>query len=116
MLASTKWLNELTGLQATPEELSARFTEAGLEVESVKAYGQLPNVVVAEVRGKRPHPQRESLSLVTLFDGNEEVEVVCGAPNVPAPGKRVLFARLGAKLPNGWRSASANSAAWYRAG
>ncbi len=101
MLASTKWLNELTGLEATPAELSAHFTEAGLEVEGVKAYGQLPNVVVAEVRGKRPHPQREKLSLVTLFDGNEEVEVVCGAPNVPAPGKRVLFARLGAKLPNG---------------
>ncbi|MFT3921488.1 MAG: phenylalanine--tRNA ligase subunit beta [Myxococcales bacterium] len=101
MLASTKWLNELTGLGASVEQLSARFTELGLEVEGIKAYGQLPGVVVAEVRGKRAHPQRENLSLVTLFDGSQEIEVVCGAPNVPVAGKRVLFAQLGAKLPNG---------------
>lgn len=101
MLASTKWLNELCGLQLSPAEMSARLTEAGLEVESVKTFGQLPGVVVAEVRGKRPHPQRENLNLVTLFDGVEESEVVCGAPNVPPAGQRVLFARLGAKLPNG---------------
>jgi phenylalanyl-tRNA synthetase beta chain len=101
MLASTKWLNELTGLKASPQELSAKLTELGLEVDGVKAYGQLPGVVIAEVRGKRAHPQRENLSLVTLFDGSEELEVVCGAPNVPASGKRVLFARVGARLPNG---------------
>lgn len=101
MLASTKWLNELCGQQMSPAEMSARLTEAGLEVESVKAFGNLPGVVVAEVRGKRPHPQRENLNLVTLSDGVQEIEVVCGAPNVPPAGKRVLFARLGAKLPNG---------------
>lgn len=101
MLASYKWLKELCAFEASPEEVRTRFTASGLEVESVKEYGNLPGVVVAEVRGKRPHPNKDKLNLVTLFDGDREVEVVCGAPNVPEAGKRVLFARLGAKLPNG---------------
>ena len=101
MLASYKWLKELCAFEASPDEVRKRFTESGLEVESVKEYGNLPGVVIAEVRGKKPHPNKDKLSLVTLFDGERELEVVCGAPNVPAAGKRVLFARLGAKLPNG---------------
>lgn len=101
MRASYKWLKELCSFDATPDEVAERLTAAGLEVEGTKRYGDLPGVVVAEVRGKRPHPSREKLSLVTVFDGEQELEVVCGAPNVPAPGKRVLFARMGARLPNG---------------
>jgi len=101
MLASYKWLKELCAFEASVDDVRTRFTAAGLEVESVKEYGYLPGVVIAEVRGKKPHPNKDKLSLVTLFDGERELEVVCGAPNVPVAGKRVLFARLGAKLPNG---------------
>jgi phenylalanyl-tRNA synthetase beta chain len=101
MLASYKWLKELCAFEISPEEARTRFTALGLEVESAKEYGDLPHVVIAEVRKKRPHPEREKLNLVTVFDGDRELEVVCGAPNVPEAGKRVLFARIGAKLPNG---------------
>jgi len=101
MRASYKWLKELCLFEATPEQVAERLTSAGLEVEGQKRYGDLPGVVVAEVRAKRPHPSRDKLNLVTVFDGERESEVVCGAPNVPAAGKRVLFARSGARLPNG---------------
>ncbi|HET6338471.1 MAG TPA: phenylalanine--tRNA ligase subunit beta [Polyangiales bacterium] len=102
MLASHNWLRELSGLSVDPAEVAKRLTLAGLEVESMRRFGGgLDNVVVAEVRGMRPHPQREKLRLVTLFDGERESEVVCGAPNVPDPGGRVAFAKLGASLPNG---------------
>ena len=103
MLASYKWLRELCELSATPDEVSAKLTSAGLEVEGVKEYGRLPGVVIAEGRGKRKHPERDKLSLVTVFDGEGEREVVCGAPNVPEPGKRILFAREGAELPGGFK-------------
>jgi phenylalanyl-tRNA synthetase beta chain len=105
MLASHNWLMELSGLSAVdPSEVARRLTLAGLEVESTRSFGGgLDGVVVAEVRGMRPHPQREKLRLVTLFDGESESEVVCGAPNVPGPGGRVAFAKLGATLPNGLR-------------
>lgn len=101
MQASYKWLRELCAFDAPPDEVARRFTTAGLEVEGQKRFGELPGVVVAEVRARRPHPSKDKLSLVTVFDGGAELEVVCGAPNVPVPGKRVLFARVGARLPNG---------------
>ncbi len=108
MRASYRWLKELCRFEADPSEIATRLTLAGLEVEGEKKYGELPGVVVAEVRGKRPHPSREKLTLVTVFDGKSESEVVCGAPNVPAPGKLVLLAQNGAKLPNGMVIAERN--------
>lgn len=101
MRASYKWLKELCRFDATPEQVAEKLTSAGLEVEGQKRFGDLPGIVVAEVRGKRPHPSKDKLSLVTVFDGEGELEVVCGAPNVPAAGKRILFARSGARLPSG---------------
>ncbi|MFW6087654.1 MAG: phenylalanine--tRNA ligase subunit beta, partial [Myxococcota bacterium] len=102
MRASYNWLRELTGVDASPDEVAERLTGAGVAVDAVERHGEgLDRVVVAEVRGRRPHPNRDKLSLVTVFDGEGEHEVVCGAPNVPEAGGRVLFARLGAKLPAG---------------
>lgn len=102
MLASHAWLQELTGLSLEVDDVARRLTRAGIEVESITRYGHnLDKVVVAEVRGAKPHPSRDKLQLVTVFDGQEEREIVCGAPNVPAPGRRVVLAQLGAKLPNG---------------
>src|SRR5690349_23243800 len=102
MLVSHAWLRELTGLALEPDEVAARLTSAGLEVDAIHEHGtSLEHVVVAEVRSIRPHPKRDKLRLVTVFDGDSEQEVVCGAPNVPAPGGRVALAQLGAKLPGG---------------
>ncbi|MFI5308367.1 MAG: phenylalanine--tRNA ligase subunit beta [Polyangiales bacterium] len=102
MLASHAWLSQLTGLRLDPSEVAARLTSAGIEVEAVRHFGAgLERVVVAEVHGIRPHPKREKLRLVTVFDGRAEQEVVCGAPNVPPPGGRVVLAQLGATLPGG---------------
>jgi phenylalanyl-tRNA synthetase beta chain len=103
MLASHNWLMELTGLTLEPSEVAVRLTAAGLEVEGTRTVAGVSGVVVAEVRGLRPHPARENLRLVSLFDGVQEQEVVCGAPNVPAPGGLVAFARLGTTLPSGVR-------------
>ena len=104
MLASYRWLKELSGIDASPEEYGERLTRAGLELEAVQEFGQgLSGTVIAEVRGKRAHPDRDKLSLVTVFDGEQEQEVVCGAPNVPDAGGRVLFARLGAELPGDFK-------------
>src|SRR5262245_27202795 len=101
MKASYTWLKELIpGLSATPEEVAARFTGAGLEVEATTRYGAGAEAcVVAQVTGVRPHPQRSGLRLVTVDRGGGQQEVVCGAPNVPPPGGLVVLAPLGAVLP-----------------
>jgi phenylalanyl-tRNA synthetase beta chain len=102
MLVSFRWLQELCPVDADVAEVADRISLAGLEVEATDEKGaNLPDVVIAEVRTKRPHPKKDKLTLVTVFDGEDEHEVVCGAPNVPEPGGRILFARSGAVLPNG---------------
>lgn len=101
MLASYEWLKALSGVtDISAEEMAVRLTRAGLEVEAIEPKGQgLDKVVVGEVRGLRPHPERDKLRLVMVFNGTDEIEVVCGASNVPEPGGRILFAQLGATLP-----------------
>jgi phenylalanyl-tRNA synthetase beta chain len=102
MLVSFRWLQELCPVDADVTEVARRISLAGLEVEALEEKGKnLSDVVIAEVRAKSPHPKKDKLSLVTVFDGDDEHHVVCGAPNVPEPGGRVLFARSGAVLPNG---------------
>jgi phenylalanyl-tRNA synthetase beta chain len=107
MLVSFRWLQELCPVDAEVAEVAHRISLAGLEVEAMEEKGNnLSGVVIAEVRAKTPHPKRDKLTLVTLFDGEDEHAVVCGASNVPEPGGRVLFARSGAVLPNGTKIAS----------
>jgi phenylalanyl-tRNA synthetase beta chain len=102
MRVSYRWLSELVpGLELSPAELADRLTMAGLEVEGVHEVGTgLEPVIVAEVTAVEPHPERDKLSLVTINrgGGNQQV-VVCGAPNVPAPGGLVVLAPLGTTLP-----------------
>src|SRR6185503_16241365 len=101
MKISRRWLADLVETPLSGVELAKLLTMAGLEVEAVTPLGNFSGVVAAEVRGKRPHPQAAKLTLVDVFDGREVTQVVCGAPNVPEPGARVLWARPGAKLPGG---------------
>jgi phenylalanyl-tRNA synthetase beta chain len=104
MKASVRWLNEISGIDASAETIADKLTRAGLEVEGITRFGaSLENVVVAEVRARKRHPTKDKLSLVTVFDGEREVDIVCGAPNVPPPKHRVVLAKLGAVLPGGFR-------------
>ncbi|HEX3758792.1 MAG TPA: phenylalanine--tRNA ligase subunit beta [Kofleriaceae bacterium] len=98
------WLLELCDLdrQPTAEEGARALTRGGLEIEGMTDLGAgFTGVVVAEVVGKRPHPQAEKLTLVDVITARSgaATQVVCGASNVPAPGRKVLWAQVGATLP-----------------
>lgn len=106
MKASYRWLRELVPqLTASPKELAARLTSAGLEVEGIDEYGAATDAcIVSKVVSIRPHPTKSGLRLVTVDRGEVGAkaalqEVVCGAPNVPEPGGLVVLAPLGAHLP-----------------
>ncbi len=88
MKISLKWLRELVDFDLDGEALARRLTQAGLEVEARTPFADLFGVIVAEVRGKLPHPNAAKLTLVDVWDGVEVTRVVCGAPNVPEPGAR----------------------------
>ena len=100
------WLLELCDFdqQPTVEEGAKALTRGGLEIEGMTDLGAgFSGVVVAQVVGKQPHPQADKLTLVDVIveKGGPSTQVVCGAPNVPAPGRKVLWAQIGAKLPGG---------------
>ena len=98
------WLLELCDLdrQPTVEEGARALTRGGLEIEGMTNLGAgFTGVVVAQVVGKKPHPQADKLTLVDVITerGGAATQVVCGAPNVPEAGRKVLWAQIGAKLP-----------------
>jgi phenylalanyl-tRNA synthetase beta chain len=109
MKASYSWLRALVPqLSASPTELAARLTGAGLEVEATHAFGAgIETCLVVAVVSKRPHPTKTGLNLVTVDRGGAPggqgeggpIEIVCGASNVPDPGGLVVLAPLGAHLP-----------------
>lgn len=99
MRASIQWLRELTGLELNIDELAEKLTNIGLEVDVIERFEAVDKVVVGQVRSKEKHPNKDRLSIVTVFDGTEEIVVICGAPNVPEPGGHILFAQVGASLP-----------------
>jgi len=125
------WLKDfvdLTGLSV--EEIARKLTLAGLEVGEITYVG-LPmpehkegephefktsgiawdkdKIVVAEVREVMPHPNADRLTLLDLFDGQQQHTVLTGAPNIfhlKGHGRlttplRVAYAKEGATLYDG---------------
>ena len=103
MLFSENWLRTWIDPKASTEELAHRLTMAGLEVDAIEpAAPAFDNVVVAEVKTVRPHPDADKLRVTEVFDGETTWQVVCGAPNV-REGLRAPLARVGATLPGGMK-------------
>ncbi|MDR0779375.1 MAG: phenylalanine--tRNA ligase subunit beta [Pseudomonadales bacterium] len=98
MKISERWLREWVNPALDTEQLVARLTMAGLEVDGVEAAaGAFTDVVVAAVVSCQVHPDADKLSLCQVDDGRATHQVVCGAANVRA-GLKVPFARIGAEL------------------
>ena len=93
------WLKDFIDLDLTPEELSKKLTDVGIEVASVETTGaDFEGVFVAQIIKIEDHPNSDHLHLVTLDLGSGKTQrVVCGAPNV-AVGQKVPLARVGARL------------------
>lgn len=100
MKLSLKWLKRyIPDFSANFVELDEALTQLGFEVEGIDNLGAAyENLVVGHVLSKESHPDADKLSITKLFDGQQELQVVCGAPNVAA-GQKVVFAPVGTKLP-----------------
>ena len=98
MRVPLSWLSELVDWALPAEELAHRLTMAGLEVGAVERIGGTwDGCSVGRVVAVEPHPNADRLTLCTVDTGDEQVRVVCGAPNVAA-GQKAAFARAGARL------------------
>jgi phenylalanyl-tRNA synthetase beta chain len=99
---SLNWLNDYIDLKGIPvEDIVHKLTMAGLEVEEVINENEIyKGFIVAHVTEKTKHPNADKLSLCKVNTGKEELQVICGAPNVEE-GQKVVFAPIGTVIPNG---------------
>jgi len=105
MRVPLSWLSSHLELPATSAlDLANRLTEAGLKVEHIDRTGeQINGVVVASVVDIEDVPgQKKPIRWVTLDDGADRRQVICGATNF-AVGDRIAYARPPATLPGGFR-------------
>jgi len=99
MKISYNWLKQFVQIDKTPQELSLILTNVGLEVESVEkeqpVVGGLAGLVIGEVLTCVQHPNADRLRVTTVnVGGSENLQIVCGAPNVAA-GQKVVVATVG---------------------
>jgi phenylalanyl-tRNA synthetase beta chain len=98
------WLQDYVDVsQVEPREVAERLTMAGLQVERVEAIGGgITGVVVARVLAiEEVSGQKKPIRWVTLTDGTDERQVICGATNFNV-GDVVAYARPPATLPGGF--------------
>ena len=99
MKVPLSWLKQYVDVDLPAQDLAHRLTMAGIEVGEVEVIGGWSEVFVGHVTGVRPHPNADRLRLCVVSTGSEELEVVCGAPNVAA-GQNICFAKAGANIYN----------------
>ena len=101
MQISYNWLNSYIDIPCEPEELKYFLTMAGLEVEEMTYQGEgLDKIITGEVIGIEDHENADNLKVCQVDCGDEERQIVCGAPNI-AENLRVAVALPGTCLPGG---------------
>lgn len=82
MRFSLNWLQEIFNTTLSSKVLEDELTRLGLEVDAVEALEPSFNgLKVAEVLEVKPHPDADRLLVAKVFDGTQELQVVCGAKN-----------------------------------
>ncbi|MDP3064993.1 MAG: phenylalanine--tRNA ligase subunit beta, partial [Chloroflexota bacterium] len=93
------WLRDYVEIKLPVAELAHRLTMAGVEVGGVTTIGDWESCYVGRVLSVERHPNADRLTVCAVDLGAEQIQVVCGAPNVAA-GQRICFAKVGASLFN----------------
>ncbi len=104
MKVPVSWLREYVDFEVSSvEELADKLTFSGIEVEGIGSVGSdYAGVVVGEIRSIEQHPNADRLRVCKVFNGEEELQVVCGADNFEV-GDRAPFAGVGVDLPGGFK-------------
>jgi phenylalanyl-tRNA synthetase beta chain len=99
MKFTLSWLKDHLDTDAGAEEIAARLTALGLEVEDIEDRARdLAAFTVGRVVRCEPHPNADKLKVCLVDTGREEVQVICGAPNARA-GMKGVFAPAGTHIP-----------------
>ncbi|WP_457581981.1 phenylalanine--tRNA ligase subunit beta [Ensifer canadensis] len=99
MKFTLSWLKDHLDTDASLDEICARLTMIGLEVEDVDDKAAFKPFVIAKVVSAEQHPNADKLRVLMVDTGTgAPVQVVCGAPNARA-GLVGAFAAPGTYVP-----------------
>ena len=99
MKFTLSWLRTHLETEASLDEITAKLTGIGLELEGVTDPGALLRPFrVARVIEAVQHPNADRLRACTVDAGDGPVSVVCGAPNART-GMKAVFAPPGSYIP-----------------
>lgn len=102
MRVPLEWLADYVDYALSTDELAARLTMSGLNVEHIeRPSAQWRDVIVGKVVHLEPHPRsRNPLNVARVDVGERHITVVTGAPNVHV-GDTVPVVLVGGSLPHG---------------
>ena len=98
MRISIDWLKEFVDSNESATDIADSLTMLGLEAENNIDFHGLDDIIIGEVIDRVKHPNADRLNLCKVFDGQNTLPIVCGAPNVDK-GQKIAFAPVGAVLP-----------------
>jgi phenylalanyl-tRNA synthetase beta chain len=85
MKFTLSWLKDHLDTDASAEEISARLTMIGLEVEHLDDKAAFKPFTIARVVTAERHPNADKLQVLSVDNGSgAPIQVVCGAPNARA--------------------------------
>lgn len=104
MLISLDWLKQYVDIKEDIPQLENALTMIGQEVEAIDIQGKhLDNVVIGQITEYGKHPNSDKLTLLKVnVGGEEDLQIVCGAPNHKL-GDKVVVAKIGAVLPGDFK-------------
>lgn len=84
MKISRRWLEDYVEFDTLEgSDFAELITTRVAEVDAYEVVGQpAAQAIVVDIVSVKPHPDKEKLSVVVINDGSQNIEVVCGAPNV----------------------------------
>ena len=97
-MISLNWVGDYIDIKDQDvNELAQKITRAGINIEGVVTH-HMDNLVIGEIKKVEEHPDSDHLHVCRVNVGDEELQIVCGAPNV-REGLKVIVAKVGAVLP-----------------
>ena len=92
------WLQKYLKTKKSLDNICDRLTMLGIEVaEIIDNQNFLKQFKIAEVKEVQDHPNADRLKLCKVNDGKNDLDIVCGAPNVKKDMK-VVLAPVGTKM------------------
>lgn len=99
MYISINWIKDFVDLEGLNiQEIANKFTLSCAEVEDVIEKGKDVNgIITARIESVEDHPNSKKLHILKVNTGKEQLQIVCGAPNVRV-GMVTALATIGARI------------------